>query len=145
MSIEVSVVRVVTPELVRAMNIFLPQLSSSAKSLAASDLERIIESQASTLFVATDENAIVGTLTLIVFEIPSGSRAWIEDVIVDESVRGRGVGRALVSTAIDDARRRGVATIDLTSRPSREAANQLYQHLGFEKRTTNVYRYSLES
>ncbi len=85
---------------------------------------------------------IVGTLTLVVFRIPTGLRAWIEDVVVDESVRGRGVGEALTLAAIDLAAAAGARTVDLTSRPSREAANRLYRRLGFEQRDTNVYRYS---
>ena len=85
---------------------------------------------------------IVGTLTLVVFRIPTGVRAWIEDVVVDESVRGRGVGKALTLAAVDLATKVGARTVDLTSRPSREEANRLYRRLGFELRDTNVYRYS---
>ena len=86
--------------------------------------------------------AIVGTLTLVVFRIPTGVRAWIEDVVVDESARGRGVGEALTVAAIGLATGAGARTVDLTSRPTREAANRLYRRLGFELRDTNVYRYS---
>jgi ribosomal protein S18 acetylase RimI-like enzyme len=85
---------------------------------------------------------IVGTLTLVVFRIPTGVRAWIEDVVVDEGARGRGVGQALTRAAIDRAAQAGARTVDLTSRPAREAANRLYQGLGFQARATNVYRYS---
>jgi ribosomal protein S18 acetylase RimI-like enzyme len=87
---------------------------------------------------------IVGLLTLVVFRIPTGVRAWIEDVVVDESARGHGVGEALNRAALDDARRRGAKTVDLTSRPSRAAANRLYQRLGFVARETNVYRFTLD-
>ena len=87
---------------------------------------------------------IVGTLTLVVFRIPTAIRAWIEDVVVDESARGRGVGEALTAAALDRAKAAGARTVDLTSRPSREAANRLYQRLGFIGRDTNVYRYDLE-
>ena len=90
------------------------------------------------------ENQIVGTLTLVLFRSPSGARGWIEDVIVDEEARGNGVGEALVDAAIDLARRSNARTLDLTSNPTREAANRLYVRCGFEQRTTNVYRFSLE-
>jgi len=96
------------------------------------------------LLIARDDERIVGSLTLVVFPIPTGVRAWIEDVVVDSSVRGKGVGEALNREALRIARNKGAVTVDLTSRPSREAANRLYQRLGFEKRDTNVYRYDLK-
>jgi ribosomal protein S18 acetylase RimI-like enzyme len=80
-------------------------------------------------------------LTLAVFPIPTGVRAWIEDVVVDQSARGRGVGEALSRRALELAAQAGARTVELTSRPSREAANRLYRRLGFEARETNVYRY----
>ena len=123
----------------------MPLLSKSATPLEAYDLESIVASPATTLFVARDgENQIVGTLTLVLFRSPSGARGWIEDVIVDEEARGNGVGEALVDAAIDLARRSNARTLDLTSNPTREAANRLYVRCGFEQRTTNVYRFSLE-
>ena len=82
-------------------------------------------------------------LTLAVFRIPTGIRAWIEDVVVDAEARGRGVGEALTREAVRVAGTHGARTVDLTSRPSREAANRLYQRLGFERRDTNVYRLSI--
>ncbi|MEY4373004.1 MAG: hypothetical protein RL219_1773, partial [Actinomycetota bacterium] len=87
---------------------------------------------------------IVGTLTLVVFRIPTGVRAWIEDVVVDNAARGHGVGELLNVRALEVARSKGAKTVDLTSRPSREAANRLYQRIGFQPRETNVYRFSLE-
>jgi ribosomal protein S18 acetylase RimI-like enzyme len=96
-----------------------------------------------TLFVASEDSDIVGMLTLITFEIPTAVRAWVEDVVVDEAARGKGVAAALVQAALDDAAARGARTVDLTSRPDREAANRLYVRMGFEQRTTNVYRHSL--
>ena len=90
------------------------------------------------------DGRIVGTLTLAVFPIPTGVRAWIEDVVVDDTARGTGVGDA-PSTPPSPGRSRGARTVDLTSRPSREAANRLYLRKGFELRTTNVYRFSLEA
>jgi ribosomal protein S18 acetylase RimI-like enzyme len=80
-------------------------------------------------------------LTLIVFRISTGVRAWIEDVVVDETARGRGVGEALSQEAVRRALALGARTVELTSRPSREAANRLYQRLGFVRRDSNLYRY----
>jgi ribosomal protein S18 acetylase RimI-like enzyme len=102
-------------------------------------------SPASVLLVATTgAGAVIGSLTLALFRVPTGLRAWIEDVVVDEAARGAGAGEALVREAVRRAGVAGAKTVDLTSRPSREAANRLYLRLGFEARTTNVYRYSVE-
>jgi len=134
----------VTDELVDAFVRLIPQLSSSSAPTDRAGLAAIVDSDASILFVARGPDAgIVGSLTLAVFRIPTGVRAWIEDVVVDDAARGAGVGEALVATAIARAGALGAKTVDLTSRPSREAANRLYVRLGFEERTTNVYRYSL--
>jgi len=140
-SVVVEAVDVATPELVTALNGLLPQLSSNAQPLSLADLETLVHSPSTTLFVARNDDDVVGTLTLVVFPIPSGERAWIEDVVVDEGARGLGVGEALTRAALDVARSNGVRTVDLTSRPSREAANALYLKLGFERRETNVYRF----
>ncbi|MBO0828758.1 MAG: GNAT family N-acetyltransferase [Streptosporangiales bacterium] len=94
-----------------------------------------------TLLVAWHDGTPVGMLTLVAFPIPSGTRAWIEDVVVDERLRGHGIGAALTTKAIDVALGKGARTIDLTSRPSRAAANRLYQRLGFRKRDSTVYRF----
>lgn len=123
----------------------LPQLSTNAAALTTTDVETLVDSSSATVFIARDEGRIVGSLTLVVFPIPTGLRAWIEDVVVDEAARGTGVGEALTNAAIDESRRRRVRSIDLTTRPSREAANRLYARLGFELRETNVYRFSLET
>ena len=134
----------VTDELVTAFSRLIPQLSRTAPPPTRSQLTEIVNDPATTLFIArTDEAGIVGTLTLAVFRIPTATRAWIEDVVVDESARGKGVGEALTGMAIAAARRAGARTVDLTSRPSREAANRLYERLGFNARNTNVYRYDL--
>lgn len=145
MSVEVVIARVATPELRDALNRLLPQLSSSAPPLEDTDVVGLTSNPNVDLFIARHDGAIVGTLTLVSFAIPSGQRAWIEDVIVDGGSRGLGIGAALTLAAIDEARRRGVRTIDLTSRPSRTAANALYRKLGFEVRDTNVYRFFIES
>ena len=130
--------------LASAMARLVPQLSRSNPPPDTATLEAIVGSEASTLLLAFDEQGVVvGSLTLALFRIPTGMRAWIEDVVVDEAARGRGVGEALNREAIGRARAEGATTVDLTSRPSREAANRLYRRLGFEKRTTNMYRLAL--
>jgi len=138
----------VTPELVAAFERLIPQLSSSNPAPTVTELAAICESEASVLLVAVDRDAedrILGSLTLAWFRIPTGVRAWIEDVVVDEEARGHGVGELLNRAALDRARELGAKTVDLTSRPSREAANRLYQRIGFVARDTNVYRFSLET
>ena len=118
------------------------QLSRSSPPPSAVELEEIIRSPASHLLLARDrDGTIVGMLTLAIFRIPTGLRAWIEDVVVNEAVRSQGAGAALTNAAIALAEQHGARTVDLTSRPSREAANRLYQRLGFVPRETNVYRF----
>jgi ribosomal protein S18 acetylase RimI-like enzyme len=142
----------VTDELVAALSHLVPQLSTSSPLPDRAALTEIVDSSATTLFVArnctdgTDgtDGPIVGTLTLAIFRIPTGVRAWIEDVIVDNSVRGQGCGEALSRAALDAARQAGARTVELTSRPSREAANRLYSRIGFQLRETNVYRFALD-
>jgi len=140
MSVDVETVAAVTDELVAAMERLLPQLSSSAAPLDEDALGRLISWDGTTLLVARVEGVIVGTLTLVMFPIPTGMRAWIEDVVVDEGGRGRGVGAALTEAAVRLAKQRGARSIDLTSRPARAAANRLYERLGFRERDSKVYR-----
>lgn len=136
-----------TPEVVDAITRLLPLLSSSAPPPTPQQIEEIVSSPATTLFLARDGEGgpIVGTLTLALFRIPSGLRAWIEDVIVSDEVRGRRCGEELTQVALDAAARAGARTVELTSRPSRQAANRLYQRMGFQIRETNVYRYEQPS
>jgi ribosomal protein S18 acetylase RimI-like enzyme len=143
MSVKVGIATMVDDRLVEAMGRLIPQLSSSGAPPGRAELEAIVSSEASHLLVARDGDTVVGSLTLVVFRIPTGIRAWIEDVVVDESARGAGVGAALNEAALAEARRLGAVTVDLTSRPTREAANRLYRRLGFVERETNVYRYAL--
>jgi ribosomal protein S18 acetylase RimI-like enzyme len=142
---EVTVAEVtrVDDELVAAFERLTPQLSRSNPAPSAAALAEIVASPATVLFVARLGDLIVGSLTLAQFRIPTGRRAWIEDVVVDESARGRGVGEALNRAALARSLADGARTVDLTSRPSREAANRLYKRLGFSQRETNVYRHDL--
>ena len=133
----------VTPELVAAFRQFTPQLSRSAPAPGGAELAEMVRSPATVLLMARDtEKGLVGSLTLVLFRIPTGVRAWIEDVVVDEASRGRGVAEILCREALNRASAAGARTVDLTSRPSREAANRLYRRLGFVERDTNVYRWS---
>ena len=133
-----------TTESLNAVNRLLPQLSASAKAISINRLQELTESDSTKLFIGTDQSGeILGMLSLIVMKIPTGNKAWIEDVVVDESARGRGIGRELMNHAHEEAKKHGVKSIDLTSRPSRESANELYQSLGYEIRQTNVYRYKI--
>jgi ribosomal protein S18 acetylase RimI-like enzyme len=141
--ISVRVAASVDADLVAAVTTLLPQLSRSAPPPTREQLARIVGDPDTTLFVAEDDGRIVGTLTLAAFEIPTGRRAWIEDVVTDTAARGNGVASALVDAALAHAALIGARTVDLTSRPDREDANRLYVKLGFEQRTTNVYRYSV--
>ena len=140
-AVPVEIASQASEELVAACHQLIPQLSSSAQPITVSELAEIINSDSTVMFVARIDNKIVGLLTLAIFRIPTAVRAWIEDVVVDSSARGHGVGEALNHAAIAEAKRRGAKTVDLTSRPSREAANKLYKRLGFVKRDTNVYRF----
>jgi ribosomal protein S18 acetylase RimI-like enzyme len=143
--ISVRVAASVDADLVQAVSALLPQLSRSAPPPTTEQLARIVADPATTLFVAEEDGHIVGTLTLAAFEIPTGRRAWIEDVVTDTAARGKGVASALVDAALAHASSLGARTVDLTSRPDREDANRLYVNLGFEQRTTNVYRRVLET
>lgn len=147
----VELITAATPELHEAMGRLLPQLSRSAAPMSEADVERFLSQSSVHLFVFRAEtadpdgnNPILGMLSLATFEIPTGVRAWVEDVVVDEAARGQGAGLALVEAAIEHAKTVGARTVDLTSRPTREAANRLYQRAGFQLRETNVYRVTLE-
>ena len=146
----VELITAATPELHEAMGRLLPQLSRSAAPMSEADVERFLSQSSVHLFVfraetadADGNNPILGMLSLATFEIPTGVRAWVEDVVVDEAARGQGAGLALVEAAIEHAKTVGARTVDLTSRPTREAANRLYQRVGFQLRETNVYRVTL--
>jgi ribosomal protein S18 acetylase RimI-like enzyme len=146
--IKVIVADRIDEDIADAIKRLVPQLSATAVIPDAKALNDIIASPCTTLLLARDQGNkgyIVGTLTLAIFTIPTGVRAWIEDVIVDESARGKGVGEALSREALRIAAAHGARTIELTTRPSRETANRLYRRLGFQPRDTNVYRYFCDS
>ena len=143
MDVHVEILSEVTYEVVGAFDRLIPQLSTTAKPLDAAALAAIVSAPASTVLIARLNGGIVGTLTLAMFPIPTGVRAWIEDVVVDEAARGQRVATALIDEAIKLARQSGARTVDLTSRPSRTSAGQLYERLGFEQRDTRMYRYKL--
>jgi ribosomal protein S18 acetylase RimI-like enzyme len=140
--LEIQRVEEVSDELMEALGRLIPQLST-ARVPTRAEVEDLVTSQASTLLIARDPQ-IVGALTLIVFRTPCGVHAWIEDVVVDESARGCGIGEALSRAGIALAQEMGAHEVNLTSRPSREAANRLYLRIGFQRRNTNVYRYTLK-
>jgi ribosomal protein S18 acetylase RimI-like enzyme len=143
-SVTISEALDVSDELVAAFESLVPQLSSSSPAPTAAELAEIVASPATVLFVARDESsALVGSLTLALFRVPTGVLSWIEDVVVDQSARGAGAGEKLVAAALGRAQEVGAKSVDLTSRPSREAANRLYLRMGFEARQTNVYRYKM--
>ncbi len=143
MKVEVEILSEITSEVVEAFGRLLPQLSASAPPLDAGMLAAIVSAPASTVLLARADGQIIGTLTLAMFPIPTGVRAWIEDVVVDEAARGKRVGEALTLAAVQLAQDAGARTIDLTSRPSRQAAGRLYERLGFELRDSRLYRYQL--
>ncbi|MFE4253475.1 GNAT family N-acetyltransferase [Streptomyces sp. NPDC056910] len=144
MSVETEAVREATDEVVEAFARLLPQLSSKAKPLDHEAVGKLAGTSSNTLLVARVEGVIVGTLTLVMSPLPSGLRAHIEDVVVDAAARGHGVGRALIDKALALAAEAGARTVDLTSRPSREAANRLYERAGFQRRESTVYRVTLD-
>jgi len=122
------------------------QLSRSAPAPTREELGQIVASPATRLLLARDESGeVLGALTLVLFRIPTGMRAWVEDVVVDAGARGRGVGGLLTTAAVHLAQQAGARTVDLTSRPTRAEANRLYQRVGFVLRETNVYRYTASS
>jgi len=142
MAVEISVCEEVTDEVTEAFAELIPQLSRSSPPPTRAQLQEMLEHDACTLLLARIDGAIVGSMTLVIFPIPTGIRAWIEDVVVNDSARGQGVGDKINRRAIELAQAAGAKSIDLTSRPSREAANRLYQRMGFVARDTNVYRFS---
>jgi ribosomal protein S18 acetylase RimI-like enzyme len=143
-SLQLVEVTEVSDALVQAFQRLVPQLSSTNPPPGRAELEKIVGAPGTVLYAAyhTDfPGEMVGSLTLILYQIPTGARARIEDVIVDERARGRGIGETLTVSAIRRAFAEGAANVELTSNPARQAANRLYQRIGFALRQTNVYRF----
>ena len=131
-------------ELYEAFQRLVPQLTNNNPPPSLNDLADLVRDSSSTLIIArNDNNDIVGALTLAVYRVPTGIRSVIEDVIVDISARGEGVGEALMLRGIELAREKGAGNISLTSNPMRVAANKLYLRVGFTKRETNAYQMKL--
>jgi ribosomal protein S18 acetylase RimI-like enzyme len=147
--VQITVLADVTDDVVAAFGRLLPQLSGrsgqngQAGPIDPAALRRVLDCPANTVLVARSGAGIVGTLTLVTVPTMTGVRAHVEDVVVDAATRGRGVGAALITAAVELARGAGADSVELTSRPSRHAANRLYRRLGFQPRDTNVYRYLL--
>jgi ribosomal protein S18 acetylase RimI-like enzyme len=142
-AVDIERVTAIDDELLAAFERLIPQLSQSAPPPTGDELRDLVGNPNSVLYVARLGGRVVGTLTLAMYRIPTGLKAWIDDVVVDRDAARQGIGEALSRAALDEAKRRGAKEVDLTSRPSREAANSLYARIGFEQRTTNVYRYTL--
>ena len=141
---QIEVVTQADEELYQAFQRLIPQLTNNNPPPSLSDLAAIVQNASSTMLVArNEERKIVGTLTLAAYRVPSGVRSMIEDVVVDNSARGQGIGEALIKRAIEVAREKGVQYISLTSSSTREAANRLYMKVGFKKRETNAYQMKL--
>lgn len=140
---EIYRIETITPQVVEAVTRLLPKLSATAQIPDSMHIGRIISSANTHLLVAEMEGVIVGMLTLVLVDIPTGRKAWIEDVVTDEAYRGCGVGRALVSQAIQRAKEAGAVRVYLTSNPSRKAAHALYSKCGFEEYNTSVFRLNL--
>lgn len=128
------------PDYLEAINRLIAQLSTSSHTFTEAELNSLIASPQSHLYALEYDEKIIGMVTLCIYQCPTGRKAWIEDVVVDQNHRGKGYGKLMVRKAMEECQNRGNVTLMLASRPSRIVANQLYQSLGFEKRETNVYK-----
>ena len=142
MALEIGQVGIITPDLVKSIATLIRQLSASAQVPTQNELEQIVSTPGTVLLAALQSESVVGMLTLVLYRIPTGRRGVIEDVVVDEAHRRQGIAEALTREALARAQAAGVRTVELTSRPSREAANRLYVRLGFHRRETNVYSFT---
>ena len=132
-------------QLYEAFQRLVPQLTNNNPPPSLDDLTALVRSTSSTLVIARDARGeIIGALTLAIYRVPTGIRSVIEDVIVDTSARGQGIGEALMRRAIEIAKQKGAGNISLTSNPLRESANRLYVRVGFTKRETNAYQLKLK-
>lgn len=145
MEITIEQLKTFSPDITDAVNNLLKQLNASARTLSDEDEKEIIEDVANRILVARESvgNKIVGMLTLIIINAQFVKKGLLEDIVVDENYRGKGIGSKLINEAINKARNEKVSYIDFTSSPDKVAANDFYQRLGFKKRDTNVYRIKL--
>ncbi len=141
---QIEVVTRADEELFEAFQRLVPQLTNNNPPPSLDELTALVQEASSTLLAARNESGqIIGALNLTIYRVPTGIRSIIEDVIVDLSARGQGVGEALMQKAIEIAKEKGAANITLTSNPMRMAANSLYLKMGFKKRDTNAYIFKL--
>lgn len=142
--IDIKRIDIIDEDVVDAFKVLIAQLTEKDQYPSKEDLESIVSSELNHLFVAKDENGkIVGSMTLVLYRIPTGFKGMIEDVVVDHNARGKGVATSLINHAIETARKCGAYKLELTSRPARIAANKMYLKMGFELRDTNFYRLDL--
>ncbi len=142
--LSVEKIKTINSELLQAVQRLFPQLTTTSPIPTEASLLEIINSEASSLWIAKNEDdQIIGMLCLVIYRTPSGVHARIEDVVVDQKARRQGAAAQMTTAAIEYASQSGAKAINLTSRPERGAANQLYQSLGFELVDTNVYRKKL--
>ena len=133
-------IKTYSPEYHEAMQRFLDQLTTSPMVLTESMFQELLKSENSHLFFIMKDEQIAGMLTVGIYHSPTGGKAWIEDVVVDETFRGQGLSKLLVAHAIEFVKAQQIPSLMLTSNPKRIAANKLYQAMGFERKETNVYR-----
>ena len=143
--VEIEALESVTPEFLKALHRMIPQLAPGTPLPSREQMEAVIGSSSNTLLAARVNGKTIGTLTLTMIVTPTGVTGWIADVVVDQLIRGKGIGEKLVREGIAQAAAKGARYVDLSSRPAREAANRLYLRIGFHKRETNYYRYLLEA
>lgn len=144
-NIDIVRLEVVTDDIVEAFGKLIPQLVNDRPAPTKEQLESVVSSDNSLVFIARQAGRIIGTFSMVVYRIPTGIKASVEDVVADSSVRGKGVGEAMLRYAAKYAANMGVSKLDLTSKPSRIAANSLYRKIGFELRETNVYRLEIHT
>ena len=142
---KISRIKIFNERVFEAVSRLLPQLAPETDFPTKAYLKSILVSENIHFFIGEmDDNRIIAMLTIGTYNTPSGTKVWIEDVVVDESQRGKGLGEELMLFAIDYSKSLGAGSVSLTSRPSRIAANKLYKKLGFVQYETNVYKYLLK-
>ncbi|MBQ6988718.1 MAG: GNAT family N-acetyltransferase [Alistipes sp.] len=124
-----------------AIRTLIEQLTGRESTFSEDDLRNVLQDSASRLFVMRHKESIVGMLSLGIYTCPTSRKVWVEDVVIDNELRGKGLGKELIEYAINYVKKNlAPCSLMLTSRPSRIAANALYRKKGFEPRQTNVYK-----